>query len=144
MGRKSKPIQRDTSFLEGALSFNEDIVEDLNIKPTVEKETKTTILDELPVQQEVIVHEKEETVHETKTDTLPNILKRKAVYESKTFRIREDVVEELDKAFRDKKGKMHPGTKGLISKIATNALIKEMVALGILDKSYENKLESYD
>lgn len=62
---------------------------------------------------------------------------------AKTFKIREDVVEAFDSLFEDSRGRKIKGVRGMMSKVATNALIKELVELGALDEDYLNKLESY-
>lgn len=62
---------------------------------------------------------------------------------AKTFKIREDVVEAFDSLFEDSRGKKIPGVRGMMSKVATNALIKELVELGALDPEYLDKLEEY-
>ena len=62
---------------------------------------------------------------------------------AKTFKIREDVVEAFDSLFEDSRGRKIKGVRGMMSKVATNALIKELVELGALDEDYLDKLESY-
>lgn len=54
----------------------------------------------------------------------------------------------LDEAFKgvrlDSKGKVIEGSRGILSQIARNGVIKELIELGVLDESYVSRLEPYD
>ena len=54
----------------------------------------------------------------------------------------------LDEAFKgvrlDSKGKVIEGSRGILSQIARNGVIKELFELGVLDESYVSRLEPYD
>lgn len=62
---------------------------------------------------------------------------------NKTFVIKKEIADTIDNLFIDKNGKRVPGTRGMVGKIANNGLIRELVAAGVLDESYLEKLESY-
>lgn len=62
---------------------------------------------------------------------------------NKTLVIREDIVKAFDGMFEDSRGKKIPGVRGMMSKVATNALIKELVELEVLDEDFLDELEEY-
>lgn len=91
-------------------------------------------------------NKKEEVSGEKKPSKKANALSFMSDTEAmvaKTFKIREDVVEAFDSLFEDSRGRKIKGVRGMMSKVATNALIKELVELGALDEDYLDKLESY-
>lgn len=61
----------------------------------------------------------------------------------KTYRVNEDVVELIDSLVSDDNGKKISGTRGLVSQIVNNALIKELISMGLLDKSAISRIKEY-
>lgn len=61
----------------------------------------------------------------------------------KTYRVNEDIVNLIDSIVSDENGKKLSGTRGLVSQIVNNALIKELISMGILDKSAINRIKEY-
>ena len=72
-------------------------------------------------------------------------IKKRVEYKNvyKTYRINEDIVNLIDSLVSDDNGKKLSGTRGLMSQIVNNALIKELISMGILDKSAINRIKEY-
>lgn len=61
----------------------------------------------------------------------------------KTYRVNEDIVNLIDSLVSDENEKKLAGTRGLVSQIVNNALIKELISMVILDKSAINRIKEY-
>lgn len=72
-------------------------------------------------------------------------IKKRVEYKNvyKTYRVNEDIVNLIDSLVSDENGKKLAGTRGLVSQIVNNALIKELISMGILDKSAINRIKEY-
>lgn len=76
------------------------------------------------------------------TRTIPVFEPQQTV--TRTYVIKQDIVDALDELVTDPAtGRKIKGTKGIISKIVNNALIKELVVMGMKDESALSELESY-
>lgn len=115
--KKSGNVPNFESTLEG--DFNTDHLG----KIPVESEKETS---KIPVQTiNIAIDSGEETVR-------------------KTFVIKESINDTLDSIVNDPfTGKKKKGSKGLLSKILNNALLKELVDLGVYDSDKLEELEEY-
>lgn len=63
---------------------------------------------------------------------------------TRTFRINTDISRTLTSIVSDSNGEKKEGSKGFLSRLVNNAVIKELVELGALDESYLNEIIPYD
>ena len=72
-------------------------------------------------------------------------IKKRVEYKNvyKTYRVNEDIVNLIDSLVSDENEKKLAGTRGLVSQIVNNALIKELISMGVLDKSAINRIKEY-
>lgn len=70
--------------------------------------------------------------------------KNKVKSEPRTFRLSPELDQAITEMVTDSRGKRIKGSKGFLKSFVNNALIKEMIYIGVLDESYSNKLTSYD
>lgn len=61
----------------------------------------------------------------------------------KTFVLDQDIIDALDTINKDARGRFRPGAKGIIAKIANNALYEELIKLGVLDISMKDHIRPY-
>lgn len=130
------------SFIESKLNAK---VEDQSLRSVAPRQVNRTELDlnNLPKKEEPKKEEpKKEAAPQEIARPFQPITIRKSV--NRNFIIDEMVSEALDSIVTDKRTKKKlPGTKGLIKKIVSNALLKELVYMGVLDQSELDNLESY-
>ena len=63
---------------------------------------------------------------------------------TRSFRVERHVSEAIDEIVMGENGKKIEGSRGFIKTLINNALIKELVELGVLDRNQLNKITSYD
>lgn len=63
---------------------------------------------------------------------------------TKTVRIPKEVDDIIMSVVNTTNGKKKKGSKGFISTMVTNGIIRELVELGVLDKSYLNNITDYE
>lgn len=123
-----------------------DKLDNVSLKP---KQVKKESLTDLPIKQD------DQSV-ELEIDTLPT---KKSVPKSKrnpkistpikrvnkTFVIDEDLVSALENVVRDDRTKKKiPGMRGILGKIVSNAIIKELIELGEIEESdWKKRIQEY-
>lgn len=73
-----------------------------------------------------------------------NFEKKKTEAVTRTFRINSDISKVLNSIVNDDNGEKKEGSKGFLSKLVNNGIIKELVELGALDESYLKEIAPYD
>lgn len=110
--------------------------------PVVEKAEEVVSVVETPKQEEVIVEEKPKKKVKRKSNSSPFI--KKSPNKSRTVTIRADLDDILTELFTDPDtGKKISGAKGEMSKLISNALRREFVAMGVADESLLDEIEEY-
>lgn len=68
---------------------------------------------------------------------------KKKSRQSKLFTLDVDIVQIIDDLFIDENGERIKGSRGMNSILAQNGIIRELVAIGVLDKTYLKRLRDY-
>lgn len=146
-------MARDKTFsvLDDVLGDDDETVETIapeELEPPVEEKIEA---------EEAIKEEEEKTTptpKTTKRTTKKPRKKKKPVVNinfgqedksvaSRTYQMKTEVIEALD-SIVEVDGKKIKGSKGFLSTLVNNAVIKELVEMGVMDESYLEELTPYD
>lgn len=106
------------------------------------KADKLTVGESTPV-EEGRLEESEPRQSKPNSGAIINFEKSEPAAVTRTFRVDSDISEVLDGIVTKSNGERRKGSKGFLSQLVNNAVIKELVELGAIDESYLNKITPY-